>query len=106
MIHEAERHAEADREKKESIEACNHAEILISDIEKSMTDFKDQLDQTEADNIKSKIQSLRDLTAKAQTESVPASEISSEINKVKDASLKLFEMAYKKVRPSDLLILF
>ncbi|RHZ90242.1 hypothetical protein Glove_2g15 [Diversispora epigaea] len=96
MITEAERHSEADREKKETIEACNSAELLINDIEKSMTDFKDQLDQTEAENIKSNIQTLRELTTKAQVETVSADDITGEINKLKTASLKLFEMAYKK----------
>ncbi|CAG8620053.1 2435_t:CDS:2, partial [Racocetra fulgida] len=99
MIHEAERHAEADREKKESIEALNRADAVISDIEKSMTEFKDQLDATEAENIKSQIQSLRDLTTKAQSgEDVKADEISAKISELQNSSLKLFEMAYKKAR--------
>ncbi|CAG8804884.1 8298_t:CDS:2, partial [Cetraspora pellucida] len=107
MIHEAERHAEADREKKESIESLNRADSVISDIEKSMAEFKDQLDAAEAENIKSQIQSLRDLTAKAQSEDVKAADINAKISEVQSSSLKLFEMAYKKARrgaenpPSD-----
>ncbi|CAG8735921.1 37036_t:CDS:2, partial [Racocetra persica] len=99
MIHEAERHAEADREKKESIEALNRADAVISDIEKSMAEFKDQLDATEAENIKSQIQSLRDLTTKAQSgEDVKGDEISAKISELQNSSLKLFEMAYKKAK--------
>ncbi|CAG8632130.1 8544_t:CDS:2, partial [Acaulospora morrowiae] len=97
MIFEAERHAEEDREKKETIEASNRAEATISDIEKSMNEFKDQLDQTEAENIRSQIQSLRDLMTRAQAgESVKVDEINNKIGEVQNASLKLFEMVYKK----------
>ncbi|CAG8459968.1 942_t:CDS:2 [Acaulospora colombiana] len=97
MIFEAERHAEADREKKETIEASNRAENTISDIEKSMNEFKEQLDQTEAANIKSRIQSLQELLTKVQSgESIKVDEINKEINELQNASLKLFEMVYKK----------
>ncbi|CAG8682322.1 23916_t:CDS:2 [Dentiscutata erythropus] len=99
MIHEAERYADADREKKESIEALNRADSVISDIEKSMTEFKDQLDSSEAENINSQIQSLRELTTKAQGgEDVKAEDINAKISELQTGSLKLFELAYKKVR--------
>ncbi|KAF0469292.1 heat shock protein 70 [Gigaspora margarita] len=97
MIHEAERFADADREKKESIESLNRAESVISDIEKSMAEFKDQLDPAEAETIKSQIQSLRELTIKAQSgEDVKADDINAKISELQTSSLKLFEMAYKK----------
>ncbi|RIB15276.1 heat shock protein 70 family [Gigaspora rosea] len=97
MIHEAERFAEADREKKESIESLNRADSVISDIEKSMTEFKDQLDPAEAETIKSQIQSLRELTIKAQSgEDVKADDLNAKISELQTSSLKLFEMAYKK----------
>ncbi|CAG8580721.1 19778_t:CDS:2 [Gigaspora rosea] len=99
MIHEAERFAEADREKKESIESLNRADSVISDIEKSMTEFKDQLDPAEAETIKSQIQSLRELTIKAQSgEDVKADDLNAKISELQTSSLKLFEMAYKKAR--------
>ncbi|CAG8720818.1 12069_t:CDS:2, partial [Dentiscutata heterogama] len=92
-----ERYADADREKKESIEALNRADSVVSDIEKSMAEFKDQLDSSEAENIKSQIQSVRDLTTKAQGgEDVKAEDINAKISELQTSSLKLFEMAYKK----------
>ncbi|CAG8542396.1 41314_t:CDS:10 [Gigaspora margarita] len=105
MIHEAERFADADREKKESIESLNRAESVISDIEKSMAEFKDQLDPAEAETIKSQIQSLRELTIKAQSgEDVKADDINAKISELQTSSLKLFEMAYKKARFLSLII--
>jgi len=98
MILESERHADADREKREVIEASNHADSVIYDTEKNMEDYKDQLDPAESDNIKSKIQSLKEIVAKTQTgeSTLKAEEIKSKVGELQIASLKLFEMVYKK----------
>jgi molecular chaperone DnaK len=100
MILESERYADADREKREVIEASNHADSVIHETEKNMDEYKDQLDQTESENIKSQIQSLKEIVAKAQTgeSTLKADEIKSKVGELQIASLKLFEMVYKKVR--------
>ena len=43
MVHEAEKYAAEDKKRKESIEAINHAEGVVHDIETKMEEFKDQL---------------------------------------------------------------
>lgn len=43
MVNEAEKYAEEDKKRKESIEAINHAEGVVHDIETKMEEFKDQL---------------------------------------------------------------
>ena len=43
MVREAEKYAEEDKIRKESIEAVNHAEGVVHDIETKMDEFKDQL---------------------------------------------------------------
>lgn len=43
MVNEAEKYAEEDKKRKESIEAINHAESIVHDIETKMEEFKDQL---------------------------------------------------------------
>ncbi|CAG8665467.1 6003_t:CDS:10, partial [Funneliformis mosseae] len=98
MILEAERFADADREKRELIESSNHAESVIHETEKNIEEYKDQLDSTESENIKSQIQSLKEMVAKAQTgdDTIKAEEIKSKVGEVQLASLKLFEMVYKK----------
>ena len=100
MILEAERYANADRDKREVIEASNHADSVIHDTEKNMEEYKDQLDQTESENIKSKILSLREILAKVQSgeSTLKADEIKSKVGELQIASLKLFEMVYKKER--------
>ncbi|KAK8769702.1 hypothetical protein V5799_013832, partial [Amblyomma americanum] len=47
MIKNAERYAEADKQKKETVEAVNQAEGIIHDTESKMDEFKDQLPQEE-----------------------------------------------------------
>ena len=43
MVQEAEKYAEEDKKRKDSIEAINHAESIVHDIETKMEEFKDQL---------------------------------------------------------------
>ena len=43
MVNEAEKYAEEDKKRKETIEAINHAEGVVHDIETKMEEFKDQL---------------------------------------------------------------
>jgi molecular chaperone DnaK len=48
MIKEAERYAAEDAEKKDSIEAINHAESVLHDTESKMQEYADQLNAEEA----------------------------------------------------------
>ena len=43
MVREAEKYAEEDKIRKANIEAINHAESAVHDIETKMEEFKDQL---------------------------------------------------------------
>ncbi|KAF9336908.1 Stress-70 protein, mitochondrial [Linnemannia elongata] len=94
MIRDSEKFAEADRKKKEQIEATNHAESVISETEKNMDEFKGQLDASEADKIKEQITKLREVLAKG--DNVEAEEIKKDVSELQQGSLKLFEMVYKK----------
>ncbi|KAI8828306.1 heat shock protein 70 family [Chytridium lagenaria] len=95
MIHEAESHAESDKKRKEVIEATNHAESIIHDTEKAMTDFKDQLDKEEADKLRTKISELRTLLAEGP-DKLEAETVKEKYGELQQSSLKLFEMVYKK----------
>jgi len=63
-----------------------------------MDEYKDQLDQTEAEKIKSQMSSLRELISKAQggDSGIKADEVRNKTSELQKASLKLFEIAYKK----------
>ncbi|KAJ3053247.1 70-kilodalton heat shock protein [Rhizophlyctis rosea] len=95
MINQAEQFAEADKKRKEVIEAKNRAESVIHETEKAMGEFKDQLDNEEAEKIREQIKELRELTAKGDDVLTPE-EVKEKYDAVQQASLKLFEIAYKK----------
>ncbi|KAI8053094.1 mitochondrial heat shock protein [Syncephalis plumigaleata] len=97
MISQAEEHADADRIRKETIEASNQADSIIHDTEKAMSEHKDQLDKAEAEKIKQQLTELRELAAKAQAGdgSVKPDDLRAKSGEVQQASLKLFEMVYK-----------
>ncbi|KAJ2708860.1 hypothetical protein H4R19_004539, partial [Coemansia spiralis] len=98
MIANAEKHAEADKERREVIEATNSAESIIADTEKNLEEFKTQLDKEEGDKIRSQLDELRQTLAKvsAGETTLTAEEIKKQSGNVQQASLKLFEMVYKK----------
>jgi molecular chaperone DnaK len=93
MIKESEQFAESDAKRKNAIEATNAAESVISETEKHMTDFKDQLDGTEAEKIRGLITQLRDTMA--QGENAEPEDIKKQSTDLQQSSLKLFEMVYK-----------
>lgn len=95
MIKNAERYAEADKQKKETVEAVNQAEGIIHDTESKMDEFKDQLPQEECEKLKEKITKVREILSNKDKES--ADSIKQATNDLQQASLKLFEMAYKKM---------
>ncbi|KNC98148.1 hsp77-like protein [Spizellomyces punctatus DAOM BR117] len=95
MINQAEQFAESDKKRKDVIEASNHAESIINDTEKAMNEFKDQLDKAEADKIRSQIKDLREMLAKGPEENSPET-IKEKYGELQQASLKLFEMVYKR----------
>ena len=47
MVKEAEKHAEADQQRKQMVEAVNSTESIIHDIETKTEEFKDQLPMDE-----------------------------------------------------------
>lgn len=99
MIQDAEKFAETDKERKNLIEASNSADSVINDTEKAMTDFKDQLDAAEADKLKTQISELREVVSKAQggdETGLTSEEIKKKTGELQQASLKLFELVYKK----------
>ncbi|KAI8359090.1 hsp7-like protein [Choanephora cucurbitarum] len=97
MVQEAERNAEADRLRRDAIEMSNRAESVMSETEKAMDDFKDQIDAAEADKLRQKIVALKAETAKTQAgdTEVKVEELKAKIDDLQSSSLKLFEMVYK-----------
>ncbi|EHB06159.1 Stress-70 protein, mitochondrial [Heterocephalus glaber] len=94
MVKNAEKYAEEDRRKKERVEAVNMAEGIIHDTETKMEEFKDQLPADECNKLKEEITKMRELLARKDSET--GENIRQAASSLQQASLKLFEMAYKK----------
>ncbi|EDK97122.1 stress-70 protein, mitochondrial [Mus musculus] len=95
MVKNAEKYAEEDRRKKERVEAVNMAEGIIHDTETKMEEFKDQLPADECNKLKEEISKMRALLAGKDSET--GENIRQAASSLQQASLKLFEMAYKKM---------
>lgn len=95
MVRNAETYAAQDKVKKERVEAVNQAEGIIHDTESKMSEFKDQLPKEECDKLQEQITQVREVVSKKDDTS--PEEIRKLTSSLQQASLKLFEMAYKKM---------
>ncbi len=90
MVRDAEENAEADKERRELIEAKNQAESLIHATEKSMEEHSDKVDPTTIEAIELAISALKE-----QLETEDAGKIKSGIQNVTESAMKLGEAIYK-----------
>ncbi len=90
MVKDAEENAEADKQRKELVEAKNQAESLIHATEKSMEEHSDKVDPTTIEAIELAIAALKD-----ELETENADKIKSGIQNVTEAAMKLGEAIYK-----------
>ena len=90
MVKDAEDNAEADKERRELIEAKNQAESLIHSTEKSMEEHSDKVDPTTIEVIELAISALKE-----ELETEDAGKIKSGIQNVTEAAMKLGEAIYK-----------
>ena len=90
MVKDAEANAEADKERRELVDAKNQAEGLIHSTEKSMEEHADKVDPTTIEAIELAIAALKD-----DLETEKADKIKSGIQNVTEAAMKLGEAIYK-----------
>lgn len=95
MIKRAEQFAEQDKQKKEAVEAANQAENVVHDVESKIEEYQSQLPPEEVTKIRELITVTRETLAKK--EELSPEEIRTATNNLQQSSLKLFEMAYKKM---------
>lgn len=93
MVKDAEDNAEADKERRELIEAKNQAESLIHSTEKSMEEHGDKVDPTTIEAIELAIAALKD-----ELETENADKIKSGIQNVTESAMKLGEAIYKSAQ--------
>jgi len=90
MVRDAEDNAEADKERKELVEAKNQAESLIHSTRKSLEEHSDKVDPTTVEAIELAIKALEE-----SMESEDAGKIKGGIQNVTEAAMKLGEAIYK-----------
>jgi L1 cell adhesion molecule like protein len=91
MVRNAEANAEADKKRKELVEAKNAAETVIHSVEKSVDQFKTQVDASIIDACKTAVQGLRDAISKDDINAIREATTAAQ-----QASMKIGEAAYKK----------
>ena len=92
MVRDAEENAEADKEKKDLIEAKNQAESLIHSTEKSLEEHSDKIDPSTVEAIELSIKALKETL---ESEDPSAEKIRARAQDVTDAAMKLGEAIYK-----------
>ncbi len=93
MVDDAEANAEADKKKREVIEARNQGESMIHQAEKAIADLGSDLPDAEKSAIETAIKDLKDVL-----DSEDAAKIRDLINALTQASMKLGELAYRKAQ--------
>ncbi|SMH43616.1 molecular chaperone DnaK [Maritimibacter sp. HL-12] len=96
MVKDAEENAEADKSRRELVEARNQAESLIHSTEKAMEEHADKVDPTTIEAIELAIAALKD-----DLEKDDAGKIKSGVQNVTDAAMKLGEAIYKAEQQSQ-----
>ncbi|SDW86560.1 molecular chaperone DnaK [Roseicitreum antarcticum] len=90
MVRDAEENADADKQRRELVEAKNQAESLIHSTEKALEEHKDKVDPTTVEAIELAISALQETL-----EGSDAAKIKSGVQNVTEASMKLGEAIYK-----------
>ncbi|WP_295808053.1 molecular chaperone DnaK [uncultured Nitratireductor sp.] len=90
MVKDAESNAEADKKRREAVEAKNQAEALVHSTEKSLSDYGDKISEEEKKAIED---ALADL--KSAVEGDDAEDIKTKTNTLAEASMKLGQAMYE-----------
>jgi len=92
MVKDAELNAEADKAKKELVEARNQADATVYETEKSLKEHGDKVDEDTKKKIEEEVQKVKDILAK---EDAKADELKDATNNLVQSSMKLGEAIYK-----------
>ena len=96
MVKDAEANADADKDRRELVEAKNQAESLIHSTEKAMEEHNDKVDPTTIEAIELAMAALRD-----DLETEDAGKIKAGIQNVTEAAMKLGEAIYKSSQEAE-----
>jgi molecular chaperone DnaK len=92
MVQEAESMREADSRKKDTVAAKNDAETLAYQVEKQLSELKDKMSSTDADELKKKMEDLRAYLA----EDPDLDELKAKTKDLQEKSWKVTQDAYQQ----------
>lgn len=95
MVQDAENNADADKERREAVEARNQAETMVHSTKKSLEELGDQL---EAEDREATEAALAEMEEALADDNADAALISEKSDALMQASMKLGEMAYRKAQ--------
>ena len=94
-VKEAEMNAEADKQKKEKIEAVNQTEATIYQMEKTLNEAGDKVDAAAKSEVEAEIAKLKELKAK---EDVTAEELNKALEELNNKFHKIAEQMYQQAQ--------
>ncbi len=93
MVKEAEENADADKQRKELVDARNQGEAMVHSVRKTLEENKDLVGDDEKSNIESAAKELEDLLEK---DDAKLEDIKEKTDALTQASMKLGEAIYAK----------
>merc|ERR1712048_1383812 len=93
MVQEAEQMREADEKKKEGVQAKNDAETLCYQVEKQLTELKEKMTTADADDLRKKIEDVRQAMA---SDVADPEDIKAKTKELQEASWKVTQQAYQQ----------
>lgn len=91
MIHEAEAHAEADKDRKAIVEARNEADSLAYATEKSLSEHKEKLSEDVISEVESSVQAVKDVVA---NQDASLEDFTAAMDALRTASQKIGQAVY------------
>merc|ERR1711953_843189 len=98
MVQEAEQMREADNKKKEAVQARNDGETLCYQVEKQLSELKDKMSTSDADDLKAKMEAARQAMAE---EDADPDVIKEKVKELQEASWKVTQQAYQNADASS-----
>merc|ERR1740121_807574 len=93
MVQEAEQMRDEDQRKKEDLQEHNDGETLGYQVEKQLSELKDKMSTADADDLKKKMEDVRQMLA---SDDVDPEEVQKKTKELQDASWKVTQQAYQQ----------
>merc|ERR1712196_147000 len=94
MVQEAEEMREADNKRKDGVQVKNDAETLCYQVEKQLTELKEKMSTADADDLKKKMEDVRQCMA---GDAPDPEEIKAKTKELQEASWKVTQAAYARM---------